>query len=394
MTAWFAWRILRQSRTSGAANRSASLLTGGIGLPVVLLITGLMLAIVGGSRFMHTYQINWGDPLFSLGPIDIPTWWTTVTAKGIAQPAKLMEWAGLAMIPGVLWLLGVIVFPKTSIEKARRTPITSLLPALASVGMAGLLVYSASQLADALADVETLAETSRLRLLPGIETWTRTWRIASVFVSLAAMMGALAWFAQRTLKVAGSRAIPPLLLTSVGAVFYLLGQTPLGQTLVPAPMLMLIVLSGLSSLFLNQTIYGRYLLALGNTEEAARFSGIQTDQMILLSYVLCSLVAGLGGILFALDTNAIQPQTHGNFYELYAIAAAVLGGCSLRGGEGTIAGVVIGAALIRILYNSITLIGLPPQMEFAIIGTVILLGVLADEIVKRVIARGRATADE
>ncbi|MBX3438530.1 MAG: ABC transporter permease, partial [Planctomycetaceae bacterium] len=111
--------------------------------------------------------------------------------------------------------------------------------------------------------------------------------------------------------------------------------------------------------------------------------------MIVLAYVLCSLVAGLGGILFALDTNSIQPSSHGNFYELYAIAAAVLGGCSLRGGEGTILGVVIGAAVMRVLYNSINLIGIPSQLEFAIIGLVILLGVIADEAVKRVASRQR-----
>jgi ribose/xylose/arabinose/galactoside ABC-type transport system permease subunit len=223
----------------------------------------------------------------------------------------------------------------------------------------------------------------------GGPSWARTWRITAVFVSLGGLMASLAWFGQRALKIAGPRAIPPLLLTATAAILWLLGQTPLGQTLVPAPFLFLLLLAAVASVFLNQTIYGRYLLALGNNEEAARFSGIQTDRMILLAYVLCSLIAGLGGILFALDTNTIQPQSHGNFYELYAIAAAVLGGCSLRGGEGTILGVVIGAAVMRVLYNSINLIGIPSQLEFAIIGTVILLGVLADEIVKRVVARRR-----
>jgi ribose transport system permease protein len=91
-------------------------------------------------------------------------------------------------------------------------------------------------------------------------------------------------------------------------------------------------------------------------------------------------------VLFALDVNSIQPSQHGNFYELYAIAAAVLGGCSLRGGEGSILGVVIGAAVMRVLYNSINLLQIPTQLEFAIIGVVILLGVIADELVKRYLA--------
>ena len=79
----------------------------------------------------------------------------------------------------------------------------------------------------------------------------------------------------------------------------------------------------------------------------------------------------------------MQPAAQGSFYELYAIAAAVLGGCSLRGGEGSIAGIVIGAAVLRLLYNAINILGISTQLEFAIIGAVILCGVTADEMVKR-----------
>ena len=126
------------------------------------------------------------------------------------------------------------------------------------------------------------------------------------------------------------------------------------------------------------------MMALGHSEEAARFSGINTDRMVILAYVIGAMTAGLGGLLFALDVNSVQPAVHGNFYELYAIAAAVLGGCSLRGGEGSILGVVIGAAVLRLLYNAINILGIPTQLEFAIIGAVILLGVMADEFVRRI----------
>ena len=149
----------------------------------------------------------------------------------------------------------------------------------------------------------------------------------------------------------------------------------------------MITLALLAGIFLNHTIYGRYLLALGRNREAARYSGIDTDRMVILAYVICSLMAGIGGILFALDINSIQPSGHGNFYELYAIAAAVLGGCSLRGGEGSILGVVLGAAVMRVLYNAINLLGIPTQLEFAIIGGVILAGVAGDELVRKVVAR-------
>ncbi len=169
-----------------------------------------------------------------------------------------------------------------------------------------------------------------------------------------------------------------------------IGKVSLGGGFaLPIPFFLLVIAGVLAALFLNRTIWGRYLLALGRNETAARYSGIQIERMKVLAYVLCSGTAGLGGILFALDVNSVQPAAHGNFYELYAIAAAVLGGCSLRGGEGSILGVVIGAAVMRLLYNAINVSGIPTQLEFAIIGAVILAGVIADELIRRVAGRRR-----
>jgi ribose transport system permease protein len=161
----------------------------------------------------------------------------------------------------------------------------------------------------------------------------------------------------------------------------------------PATTLMLIIIAIVAAVFLNRTIYGRYLLALGNNPEAARYSGINVRGMTLLAYVICSALAGWGGILFVLDINAAQPSDFGNFYELYAIAAAVLGGCSLRGGEGSILGVLIGAAVMVVLSNAINLVHPDYQnVEFAIIGGVILLGVIVDEFARRVVAARREAA--
>lgn len=159
---------------------------------------------------------------------------------------------------------------------------------------------------------------------------------------------------------------------------------------IPMPFLLMTIIALVAGVFLNHTVYGRYLLALGRNEKAARYSGIRTDRITIGAYVMCSFLAGLGGVLFALDVNSVQPSGLGEFYELYAIAAAVLGGCSLRGGEGMILGVVIGAAVMRFLYNAINILNIPTQLEFAIIGIVILLGVITDEIIKRLALRRRA----
>jgi ribose transport system permease protein len=152
----------------------------------------------------------------------------------------------------------------------------------------------------------------------------------------------------------------------------------------PAPLIFLVIVAIVAAVFLNRTIYGRYLLALGRNPQAASYSGIRTERMTILAYVVSSGLAGLGGTLFVLDVNSAQPVDFGNFYELYAIAAAVLGGCSLRGGEGSILGVLIGAALMQVLRNTITLVTDKNNVEFAIIGAVILLGVIADELTRRI----------
>lgn len=147
----------------------------------------------------------------------------------------------------------------------------------------------------------------------------------------------------------------------------------------PMPFVFLIVISVIMWLVLHKSVYGRYLYAVGYNEEAARFSGINTRLIITLTYVLAGLLTGISGILFAFYTNSVSPSTHGNFYELYGIAAAVLGGCSLRGGEGSIIGILIGTTLLLILQNLVNLLGIPSSLNFAVMGAVVLVGVLADQ---------------
>jgi ribose transport system permease protein len=168
-----------------------------------------------------------------------------------------------------------------------------------------------------------------------------------------------------------------------------IGVPGLTEFELPAPVLSLALVAALAALFLGRTIWGRYLYALGRNEEAARYSGIDTGRMVVLAYVICAALAGLAGMLFAFDVGSVQASSFGNFYELYAIAGAVLGGCALRGGEGTVVGVLLGATLMQVLRNATNLVGIPTQLEFAIIGAVILAGVTIDELVKRYAAARR-----
>lgn len=100
--------------------------------------------------------------------------------------------------------------------------------------------------------------------------------------------------------------------------------------------------------------------------------------MIVSVYMLCLLLTAMSAVFFAMYTRSVQPASHGNFYELYGIAAAVLGGFSLRGGEGSIVGVVLGVILLQVLQNLVNLLGIPSSLNFAVMGSVILAGTIVD----------------
>jgi ribose transport system permease protein len=151
---------------------------------------------------------------------------------------------------------------------------------------------------------------------------------------------------------------------------------------VPAPFSILIVISVVMWFVLHRSIYGRYLLAVGRNEQAARFSGINTKLVVTSAYTIAALLTGISGIMIAFYTNSVGPSNHGNFYELYGIAAAVLGGCSLRGGEGSVLGILIGTALLLVLQNLVNLLGIDSSLNFAVMGAVVLFGVLADQLFK------------
>lgn len=149
---------------------------------------------------------------------------------------------------------------------------------------------------------------------------------------------------------------------------------------VPTPFILLLIVAAIMWVVLHRSVYGRYLFAVGRNETAARYSGVNSNLIVASAYVIAGLLTGISGVLLAFYTNSISPSSHGNFYESYGIAAAVLGGCSLRGGEGSIIGILIGTVLLQVLPNLVNLTGIPSSLNFAVMGAVILLGVLADQV--------------
>jgi ribose transport system permease protein len=152
---------------------------------------------------------------------------------------------------------------------------------------------------------------------------------------------------------------------------------------IPMTLWILAVIAVGMYVLLHRSVYGRYLYAIGYNEQAARYAGIATDRYKILSYVLCSMLAGLGGILELFDVNSVTPSSTGSWYELYAITGAVLGGCSLRGGEGTVAGILLGTAVLPLLLTLCIFAGVPSDLQFMFIGIALLLGTIADEAIKR-----------
>lgn len=120
------------------------------------------------------------------------------------------------------------------------------------------------------------------------------------------------------------------------------------------PVLLFLVLAALAWLLLSRTVTGRRLYALGGNEQAARLSGIRTDRLKWLAYCIGAVLSSLAGILYICEISSADPQTLGRGYELNAIAAAVVGGCSLQGGVGTIPGTVLGALFLRTIVDGVS----------------------------------------
>jgi len=235
-------------------------------------------------------------------------------------------------------------------------------------------------------------------LLPmALREWNWPWPLATAFViALPMFMGLVHGSLITRMK------IQPFIVTLCGLMIYrgvaryIAGDNTKGfgdaqgfETLkslatgeflgMPGPFVILIVISIITWFLLHRSTYGRYLLAVGRNEDATRFSGINTKRIVASAYVIAGLFTGIAGVLLAFYTNSVSPSIHGNAYELYGIAAAVLGGCSLRGGEGSVIGILIGTALLRVLENLVNLLGIPSSLNLAVMGTVVLVGVLVDQ---------------
>src|SRR4030081_1051492 len=151
---------------------------------------------------------------------------------------------------------------------------------------------------------------------------------------------------------------------------------------IPNLVVVLFVSALVASLILSKTILGRYTFALGSNEEAARLSGVNVDVWKMAVFTVCGLFSGIAGVLIGARLNSAQPSL-GQGYELDAIAAAVIGGTSLSGGEGSILGTVIGAFIISTLTNGLRILSVPQEWQTVVTGGIVLLAVYLDIVRRR-----------
>lgn len=155
------------------------------------------------------------------------------------------------------------------------------------------------------------------------------------------------------------------------------GDLVLGPWLLPIPLIFMLVTAVLVAFLLENTVLGRYIFTLGNSERALLFAGINLTGIKVLVYTLCGLLTALGGVLMTARLGVAAP-TAAIGYELDIIAAAVIGGTSLFGGEGSIWGVLLGAAFMQVLRNGLVLLGFPAYWQSTAIGAMILIALLMD----------------
>jgi ribose transport system permease protein len=165
--------------------------------------------------------------------------------------------------------------------------------------------------------------------------------------------------------------------------FTLIGEDAVRGLVFPNQFLVMLVLAAVAALFLHRTVYGRYWYAIGFNEQAARYSGIDVNRHRIVMFVVCSSLAALGGVLWMLSYSDANPETAGQTYELYAITGAVLGGCSLRGGEGTAIGMVLGAMVLPVLERLLIFLRVSDALIPIVIGLTLLFGTLVDELFRR-----------
>ena len=279
--------------------------------------------------------------------------------------------------------------------------------AVIAIGMTMVIITAGIDLSvGSLIALSAVVSTLVMKKLGGLEA--SAWVVLVGFVAgtlACGLVGAFAGSVVAQFKVPPFIATLGIMMMARGLAFLITGgfsiyQVPkalswLGQgrsLAIPNTVLLLAVLYVAAHVFMSRTRLGRYIYAVGGNEQAARLSGVPVKFVIVFVYVISALAAGLGGCIQASQLNTGTPNM-GVMFELYVIAAVVVGGTSLAGGSGRILGTLIGAFIISVIQNGMNLLGIEGYTQQVVLGGVILGAVLLDRVRSRHSIFGTSSQD-
>lgn len=318
------------------------LLTGQIDLSV-----GSGVGLIGGIAAVLVFQHGWPAPAaMALAFMAALALWSAMGALIVRQriPSFIITLGGLLIFKGLFWLVisnSTIPVSRGGTENLYSRLTTYYLPASAGLGLAGVVLLA----------LGTLAWRSRaarrahgLPVRPALQTAALWFATALGTLGLVALCN-------------GFRGVPlslPILASTAGIVYFLTQHTP----------------------------FGRYLYAIGGNEEAAHLSGIAVQRVTIGAFALMGIAVALTGFMTTAYSGA-STTTVGDLMELDAIAACVIGGTALKGGRGTVWGVIFGALIMTALLNGMTLLAVSPESKFIARGAVLTLAVWMDVKLRR-----------
>jgi ribose transport system permease protein len=374
--------VTRDTSEDLAFSRAAAERLGASGVTIVATVNG---SVPDVRKAIETI-LEQGEPIDAIAANDVTAKWTVYDRFPTVGSAKCViprsyTWPDFLKVSN---LLGV----------ANQTAIYAII----AIGMTMVIIIGGIDLS--VGSLVALASVSSALMIRdwggGIDAGVATVLIAGCAgIAICALAGALNGFMVTAFQ------IPPFIVTlgmmmmasglafrlsegrsipELPSTFFWLGR---GQTFgVPHPVLLMIALYILAHLVMSRTVFGRYVYAIGSNKRATYLSGVPVERIVIAVYTICGAGAGLGGMVLTSQLSAGDPK-FGQMYELEVIAAVVVGGTSLMGGQGKILGTLIGAFTISVIKNGMNLTDVDPFNQKIVLGAVLLSAVLLDTLRRR-----------
>jgi ribose transport system permease protein len=324
-------------------------------------------------------------------------------ASVISTSGDVVKWRIIELMPEIYPEFAdcEIITPKTYLwpDFLKRSNLVAIVDrivviAVIAIGMTMVIITGGIDLSvGSLIAVSAVISTTIMKMMGGLEA--SAWAVFAGFMAgilACGIIGGFGGFLVARFKVPSFITTLGIMLMGRGLAFMITGgfsiyQVPksltwLGQGTtysIPNTVILLILLYFIAHIFMSHTRTGRHIYAVGGNEEAARLSGVHVKKILIFVYVLCGIAAGIGGSIQASQLNTGTPNM-GIMYELYVIAAVVVGGTSLSGGSGKILGTLIGVFVISVIQNGMNLMGMESYTQQVVLGLVILIAVLLDRV--------------